>query len=68
MTIVKYKNSTRIFRNGRYLLGGSSCLMKIRESFYDGEGQGLNPSLFFYGAIIQAITFVPRHLKTRKGF
>jgi len=50
MTIVKYKNSTRIFRSGRNLLGGSSCLMKIRASFYDGEGQGLNPSLFFYGA------------------
>jgi hypothetical protein len=43
--------------------------MKIRASFYDGEGQGLNPSLFFYGAIIQATTFMPtRHLKTRKGF
>ncbi len=47
MTIVEYKNSTRIFRNGRNLLGGSSCLMKIRASFYGGEGQGFNPSLFW---------------------
>ncbi len=43
----KYKNLTRILRNGRNLLGGSSYIMKIRASFYDGERAGPQPSLVF---------------------